>query len=211
MPGIGATACAASHHHWLPPLQDGGLLSSLVLSVSAILLCGLSLIPTHAASLVMGLCLGAIAGPSLALCSIILASLLSFWLSKGLIGDQVTDALRQKPKADLIYQELLKRSGLRTIFLISLVRLSPVMPFAGTNVLMASAKVRTGEFLIGSTLGLAPRVALVALAGAELSSIDWSSSKDYRLIVLGVLSTFLIIFWTNRLIKATLKKELKAS
>ena len=53
------------------------------------------------------------------------------------------------------------------------------------------------EFLLGSVVGLAPRVVAVAVAGAGLAQLDLSRGADLRLAVLGAVATvaLLVVLW----------------
>lgn len=58
----------------------------------------------------------------------------------------------------------------RAILVVALARLPPQMPFAMGNVLAASSGVRLIPLVIGTALGMAPRIGLVVWIGAELST-----------------------------------------
>ena len=206
-PGLGVIVLTVSAPSWLEPMKELGPGSISYYFSAAILLTGLSLIPTHAASLVAGMLYGVSLGSSYAVTAIITASLLSFFISTFLVGDHALNALRQRPRADSIYKELLKHNSFRTIYIIILVRLSPIMPFAGTNVLLASAKVKLIEFLIGSTIGLAPRIILLASAGAGLTKLDSNYDKK-ELLILSITATVATIIILSRISKKALQNML---
>lgn len=202
-PGLGILLLTATAPNWLEPMKEAGLNSISIFLCSAILLTGLSLIPTHAVSLVAGILYGVGTGSYLAVIAIISASLFSFFICSYLVGDRAVEVLRKKPRADSVYKELLKHNAFRTIYIIILVRLSPVMPFAGTNVLLASAKVKLSEFLIGSTIGLAPRILLVVSAGAGLTKLSSDYDKK-ELLILGISATIVTIVVLGRISKRVL-------
>lgn len=78
---------------------------------------------------------------------------------------------------------------MRTLALLALIRLSPVVPFAATNLLMSTTGVRLAPFLVGSVIGLAPRVVAVVWIGSSLTELDLSLAADRRLLVLGIAAT----------------------
>lgn len=51
------------------------------------------------------------------------------------------------------------------------VRLSPVLPFAIMNMLMASLKIRLSVFLLGGTVGMLPRTLFSVWAGTQANSM----------------------------------------
>ena len=200
-PGIGAVLLVSSSSKWFPwleSLNNWGLLVYILLTIG---LAGLSLIPTHASSLIGGMLFGALLGPIYALCAIVAASYFCFLLMGLFVKTSSYEVLLKRPRAAKVHEELLKKSGFKAVLFIALIRLSPVMPFAGTNVLLAASKVRTSRFLLGSAIGLAPRVILVAVAGAGLAELDFSKGSNVGLAVLGGVATLLLVFYIGVVFK----------
>ena len=200
-PALGAILLIASSDIWLTRLQSLGDWSILVFVILTVLLVGLSLIPTHASSLISGMLFGLVEGPIYALLAVVLASYFAFqWMSL-IIKDSTYNALLKRPKAAAVHAELLKKNGRKAIVFVALIRLSPIMPFAGTNLLLAAAKVKTSYFLNGSGLGLAPRVILVAIAGAGLAELDLSKGSNIWLALVGGISTLILLFLIGKVVK----------
>lgn len=206
-PAAGAALLVATSGAWFAPLEGLGWTAAPWLVLATMLLAGLSLVPTHAASLVAGLLFGGPAGTLLALLGILGAAWLGFAVLRRLAGDRATAALARRPRAAAVHRALVARGGHHVAGLIALVRLSPVMPFAGTNLLMAAAGVGTGAFLAGTVLGIAPRVAAVALAGAGLGELDLAAGADRRLALLGVLATLVALWVAGRIARRALARE----
>lgn len=205
-PGIGVLILVTSSGYWLEPLKSLNSGSVVIFIIATILLVGLSLVPTHAASLVSGILFGAVWGPTYALASIVLASLLSFILVKYLLRENATEIFSRNPSAHQVYKELLNDNGFRSFYIIILIRLSPIMPFAGTNVLLAYGKVRFKEYLLGSAVGLAPRIIIVAMAGAGLNHLDLKQGSHQGLLILGITATVLAVFVISFISKRALRK-----
>ena len=199
-PAVGAGVLAATSDRWWPPLAALPTLEAVLLFVgAAAVLAGLSIIPTHAASLVGGLLLGAVGGSALALLAVGLAALLGFLLMRPLAAGRTARLLADHPRAAAVHGALFRQGPRRTFGLIALVRLSPVMPFAATNLVMAAAGVRLPVFLAGSLVGLAPRVVLVAVAGAGLAELDLSRGVDSAWAVAGLAATVLLLAVLGRI------------
>ena len=203
-PGVGVIMLSATSGTWHPALVEYQLWAIPIFLMSTTILASLSLIPSHAASLIAGLLFGPILGPICALLGVVLASAAGFGLMRQCMGDKLVEIIDRRPRAKVVYEALLKRQGVKLISLIGLLRLSPVMPFAVTNLLLASARAPFGAFLWGSGLGLAPRVIVVALAGAGLSELDLSQGGDRGLAILGVLATVLSVVVIGRMAKRAL-------
>lgn len=206
MPGLGVLILAGNAQEWYEPFEEMVINRMWIFILSGALLAGLSMIPTHAASLIGGMIYGAVFGPVYALVSIILASVISYAVTRKILGDSVMEYISMNDRAHEVYKELLSFSGFRTVFIVSLIRLSPLMPFAATNVLLSAAKVNWWQFLAGSTIGLAPRVIIVAVAGSALSTIDLNQEGNKSLLVMGIVATLLAIYIIGRISKKALSK-----
>lgn len=200
-PGLGALALLSTSQNWFPIMESMGDLTLPIYIGLTILLTGLSLVPTHASSLIAGMLFGIFKGPIFALLAIVGASYFSFVVISLLIKESSYKALLKKPKAAKIHKELLLKDGLKSVMFIALIRFSPVMPFAATNVLLAASKVKAIHFVLGSLIGLAPRVILVAIAGAGLSELDFSKGSNVWLAVLGGVSTLLLVVYVGKVVK----------
>jgi uncharacterized membrane protein YdjX (TVP38/TMEM64 family) len=209
-PGLGMILLSSSSPLWFPQLSELGLNSLPIFLASAILLAGLSLIPTHAVSLISGMLYGSFLGTSYAIAAILLAAILSFFTISKIVGDKAINSLSHRPQAYEIYTELLKHKSHRSIMIMALIRLSPIMPFAGTNVLLSAAKVKFSEFLVGSLIGLTPRISLVAIAGAGLTELNFNYGSNKVLLIIGVVATILAIVILGKISQKVLRKILKS-
>lgn len=207
MPALGALGLAATHHAWLPQLEALGTGAMLPYALASILLVGAGLTPTHAHSLVAGLLFGALAGSCLALAIVSIAA----QLAHGILGKWSRPlanlAFARRPRVGAVRAALVTGSARRLVSLIALVRLSPIMPFAGTNLLLAATGVPWVPFGLGSVLGLAPRVVAVAVAGAGLRELDLRRSTDVRLAILGGLATVLTLLLIGRVARRVLQER----
>ncbi len=203
-PSVGAVVLTATFGSWYGGLEDSVNPAPLFF-VCAAILAGLSLIPTHASSLVAGMLFGTAPGSVLAMLSVLAAALLGYRVLAQFSRARATLALASRPRASAVHRALLHHSGRRTIWIIALIRLSPLMPFAATNLLMAASGVRLGPFLAGTLLGIAPRVIVVAAAGSGLAELDLSQGADRRLLILGALATAAALFVAGRLASRTLR------
>lgn len=203
MPAVGAAVLVWANAEWLPPLRAAELRLPLFV-VAGALLAGLSLLPTHAVSLVAGMLFGAVFGTLAAMASIAAAALLGFVVLRPFAGPRTTAWLANRPRAGLVQRALLQSGRRRAASVIALVRLSPVMPFALTNLLMAALGAGAREYTLGSVLGLLPRVALVAVAGDGLAELDLSRASDRTTLILGVAGTLLALALIGRLARRAL-------
>jgi uncharacterized membrane protein YdjX (TVP38/TMEM64 family) len=207
VPAAGAAALAATAGAWLPWFgQDlASAAAFLGLGVFAAAVC---LLPTHATSLVAGFVFGAGGGAALALLVVALAALLGYALLGRLAGASLRTAVLDSPRARLVHDALLGRGALRAGWLIALLRLSPMLPFAATNLLLGALGVRVGTFFVSSLVGITPRAVAMALVGAEMQSFDLAAGPGDGLRLVAVVTTIAVVVVVGRIAKQALQREL---
>ena len=176
-----------------------------VIGVGSVL-CGLALMPTHAVSLAAGYALGPVLGTLAALASATLGSLVGYAAGRAVAGPGLVDRLTDSPRSRAVYAALAQASPARTAALVALLRLSPLAPFAATNVALAAVGVPPGPYVAGAALGLAPRVAAVAAFGATLAELDWTSPRAPWLLALGTVATVAAVAVSARLAAVALRR-----
>lgn len=203
-PLLGFFICTVTYETWLPWFGLDAT-SVLVFGVSGSVLAALCLIPTQATSLMAGYLFGPWPGTLIAFAIALVAALIGFGLWSRVVGSRVLDAIGQSEDAQKVHRALLGRGFWRTVWLIALVRLSPIMPFAGTNLLVASFGVGVRAFVCATVIGVAPRLVAVALVGSELSEFAWGAGGDRWLTVLALAATLLVL----AMISLTARKALR--
>lgn len=174
--------------------------------VGVILFCGLSLLPTNVIGIIAGWAFGFQLGIVVLMCGIVGAATLSFLIHTKIVGDKLPHVFEAHPKAQAIYEALVGQNVRRTTMIILLLRLSPAMPFALTNFLMASARVPLHSYVIGTFLGMLPRSSAVVLVGAGLSELSLDSSQDFWLLVFGIIVTIISAIVIGSISKRALNK-----
>jgi len=154
-----------------------------------LIFCGLALLPTNVIGIVGGWAFGFYFGIALLISGIVSAACASFLIHSRIVGDRLPHVFDAHPKAKVIYHALLGQSVWRTTLIIFLLRLSPAMPFALTNFLMASARVSLKSFLIGTFFGMLPRSSAVVFVGAGLSELNFENAESSWLIIGGIIAT----------------------
>jgi uncharacterized membrane protein YdjX (TVP38/TMEM64 family) len=202
-PLLGATALAASAGAWLPLLAAdvGSAAAFVVLGVLAAAACAL---PTHATSLVAGFVFGHVAGAGLALLVI------GYLLLGRLAGGALRASVLAAPKARAVHDALLGRGEARAGWLIALLRLSPLLPFAATNLLLAALGVRLGTFFCATIVGNTPRAVAMALVGAELQAFDLAAGPGQGWRALAIAASLLVVVAVARIARRALQRELGA-
>lgn len=205
-PMLGVVVLTSSHPYWLPPLREMGPGAVVLFVPLAGLMAGLCMIPTHAASLVSGMLFGAVLGSLWAIIAVSGAAVLGYLILGAFVGDRASALIERNPGAAAVRQALLRSGWLRAVGIIALVRLSPLMPFGGTNLLVVAGGGRLPEFVVGSVLGMFPRIVAVAMAGAGLAVLDFDRPVDVWFAVLGGLATVAALVIIGRIARLALRR-----
>lgn len=160
------------------------------------LLAGLALLPTYAQSITGGFCFGRVTGSLAALAGILGASTLAYVIARRASGERVVRLIQEQPKWKAVYQALVGGGFLKTLLIVTLLRIPPNSPFAMTNLVMAATKVGWPAYALGTVIGIAPRTVFAAYVGAqltELSSRSFSSAGEWLITLLVGLAVLAII------------------
>jgi uncharacterized membrane protein YdjX (TVP38/TMEM64 family) len=187
-------------------LRENWEIGTLAFFTATVLLCGLSLLPTNVIGLVAGWSFGFWLGLLILIGAIVGAAVLSFFIHSRISGRKLPETFSKHIKVDAIYQTLLREDYWRTTFIIFLLRVSVIMPFAFTNFLLASARVPLSSYIVGTIGGMLPRSAAMVFAGAGLSALDPQNSRDMVAITIGIVATLATIIIIARLSRNALVK-----
>ncbi|MGC1479832.1 MAG: VTT domain-containing protein [Chthoniobacterales bacterium] len=142
-----------------------------VFGILAGLLVGFALVPSHLTSLVAGFLYGVSLGFPVAVGVVLIGTLVGFRVSRALAGEDFRAVVDRSRWGAVLARKLIDSTGIRSALAVGLARLPPQVPFALGNVLAASCGVRQVPLLIGTVIGMAPRIVLAVWVGAELS--EW--------------------------------------
>lgn len=171
IPWVGILSAAIFLPPILPALRDHGPLLALPYILLAGLLVGFALAPTHLTSLLSGYLFGAAIGIPAACTAVGIGTLIGFHASRKLAKDRLRDLLENSRWGRLLVGEMIDTSPWKAGVAITLARLPPQVPFAVGNLLAASARVSLTPVIVGTLIGMFPRIALVALVGSQLA--EW--------------------------------------
>lgn len=174
-------------------LRDNWEIGAVVYVLFVWLVCGFALLPTNVIGILCGWAFGFPLGICLHMLGIIGAALISNFVLAPLAGNNFQDFLENHDKAKVLYKALLRKNFRRTTLIITLLRLSPAMPFALTNLLMTAARVPLSSFLVGTFIGMLPRSSAVVFFGAGISVLDISEPFNLWMLVFGWIATIISI------------------
>lgn len=186
LPALGGFILLGSIPTLAPRLAELGHLGlALYIAVFA-LTSGLALLPTFAQAALGGYAFGLTIGLPAALLGFLGGSLIGYLTARRITGDDALAGIHKHPKWHVVVKAFFPdaagdqshRGFLRTLGVITLLRLPPNSPFAVTNLVLASVKVDILPFALGTLLGMLPRTAVVVYLG---TLVQGELSKDNSL------------------------------
>ncbi len=166
-------------------MRENLVLGLVIYILGFVIMAGLALLPTYAQALLAGWAFGITLGLPAALLGFTGASILAMLIARATASDRLAQVIESQPKWQAVYQALLGRSWWRTLLLVTLMRLPPNSPFALTNLVLSSARVPTGVYVLGTLIGMTPRTALAVTLGAGLTQLDFNQPLPTLWLVVG--------------------------
>jgi uncharacterized membrane protein YdjX (TVP38/TMEM64 family) len=174
---------------WLREHEGAGI--GLYVAGFAIL-AGLAVLPTYAQSVMGGFAFGALAGSMAALGGIFGAAMIGYVIARRAAGDRVMGLIDEQPKWRAVYDVLIGGSFIKTLLIVTLLRVPHNSPFAITNLVLATTRVHPLAYALGTIIGIAPRTIVAVVIGAGLSSWDLSGARNKWLFVGGIIVTLVV-------------------
>jgi len=206
-PLLGVAVLAATAGRWLPIFETDFASAALFLALGSFATAA-CLLPTHATSLVAGFVFGPLYGPLLAWLVILFAATAGYLGLRILVGERAVAALARAPRAAAVHAALFGAGARRSFTLVALLRLSPLLPFGVTNVLLAAVQMPLRVFVPATLAGITPRAVGVALLGAELHALDLSAGPGAWWTALAIVATVVVLWQIGRLARAALRARL---
>ena len=125
---------------------------------------------------VTGLIFGPAWGFVYALLGTLSASMATYWVGRAVGRDALLRHGGQKLNG---LARLLAGRGVRTMVFFNLL---PLAPFTLTNMLAGACHLRFRDYMVGSTLGIAPGLLGVTLLGSQLGSLMTAESREGLLV-----------------------------
>lgn len=174
-------------------LREQGWLGVVYFTVVFAIAGTFTLATTYTTSVIAGWTFGFAKGFPAVIVGVVTGAIFCYLLSRRYAAGRVQEVFREHRKWDIVRRALLQESHLKTLWIVFLMRLSPVLPFGTTNVLLATTGVRLDLYVLGTVLGLLPRVGLVALAAAGAERLDLQSANSWWVLTAGLVATGICI------------------
>jgi uncharacterized membrane protein YdjX (TVP38/TMEM64 family) len=210
--GLYLLANINSAHHWL-----GGedLKAAALFAASYAVLTGLGILPTYAATIVGGWVFGVELGFAACAAGYLGGSTIGFCISKLVCSDHVATWIDERKRWSIIRKTILEENFWKATGIIALIRLSPSGPFAVTNLVLAACGARWKEFLIGSSVGIAPRTlfaCFMAATGSATGATDIQSlaqNQGVLAVIVGIVIFIVTLAVIGGIARAALDRALR--
>jgi uncharacterized membrane protein YdjX (TVP38/TMEM64 family) len=193
LPILGSVATLSFGPYLAPWLRDQGSLGLLYFTLTFAIAGALTLAPTYTTSVIAGYTFGFARGFPAVVVGTVGGAVLCYLFAKWFAKKRVEETFHDHPRWDLVRQALVEEDRTKALWIVFLMRLSPILPFGTTNVLLATAGVPLNIYTFGTILGLAPRLGLVALAAAGADRLDFDSAESWWLLGAGLVATGICI------------------
>ncbi|MBL8746019.1 MAG: TVP38/TMEM64 family protein [Phycisphaerae bacterium] len=156
---------------WLDSHREYG---PAVYACAFAVLAGLALLPTYAQAILGGWAFGIAGGFPAALVGFFGGSLIGYAVARPTASERVTRVIDEQPKWAAVRDALVpaahdpRHGSLRTLGIVTLLRLPPNSPFAITNLVLASVRVPLWIYSVGTIVGMAPRTLAAVWLGDAL-------------------------------------------
>lgn len=161
--------------------------------VGVLFFCGFALLPTNLIGILAGWSFGSWFGLLILITGVVGSAIIAYFVNLKLTGKTLTALTSRNARASAIHKALTNEGFLKTTAVITLIRMSVVMPFAFTNFFLAAARVPVSSFVVGTFLGMLPRSAAMVLLGAGLSELTFDNIDDVWFLVAGIPATIVLV------------------
>lgn len=205
-PGLGSVIALTFAYANADALRDSGLGLALLMMVFGGVAVGLAVLPTHALSLISGWAFGFWGGLAIAFLGALLGTPTGYFAGKRLSGPAIAELAARHRRSSAIFETLRTAPLGKASFLVALLRMSPVIPYAATNVLAAVMRVPLRAMLLGTLLGHAPRAGVVVAVGAGMQSLEEEQAPNYWFLGIGIAAAVLAIILMGVVAKRALER-----
>jgi uncharacterized membrane protein YdjX (TVP38/TMEM64 family) len=170
-----------------------GVRGAVVFAIVQVLVAVSGILPASVLGVGAGAIYGLVPGFLLAAVSTLAGALLSFFLSRSLLRATVERLAARRPRLRNLDTRI-ARDGWK---LVSLLRVSPIMPFSATSVLLGLSAVGLRDYAIGTLASLPALCGYVFIGTLTDTSLSaWATgASNVRLVLLGAggLATLLLV------------------
>ena len=172
---------------------------------------GLAILPTAALAVFAGWAFGFAAGYPVAVAGFTGAGLLGYAIARRASGRRVVNVVDESPRWRAVHRALLGSGWWRTFWIVTLLRLPAVPPFAATTVALASLRCRWWPFVLGTLAGIAPRTAAYVYFAGEAREVALGEIRvDLWFTVASLVAALAVLITLGLLARRALGRMMEA-
>ncbi|MFU8828453.1 MAG: TVP38/TMEM64 family protein, partial [Phycisphaerales bacterium] len=170
---------------------------------------GSALLPTYALSFASGVFFGPVWGSLVAMFGVTFGALVGYAWGTLLARKRVMRVVEANPRVKLIRSAIIDRSIKDETVAVTLIRIPPNSPFALTNLIMSSLKVRLLPYFVGTFIGIAPRTLIAVFLGVGVGELAGAKSAGGQIrIALSIAVGLAVFIFIYRLFSRWVKERL---
>lgn len=193
LPAVGGWLLLGSTVWVAPWLKAQGLAGILIYIGAFAVLSGLAVLPTYAQAVVGGWAFGPVVGAFAAVSGFTGGSVIGYVVARRAAGDRVVHLIAEHPKWQAVYEALLGSGFLKSLGMVTLLRVPPNSPFAITNLVLAATRVSPVVFVLGTLFGMIPRTVAFAYIGHTTSEVSKVGGRPLWLTVAGIVLMLVVL------------------
>lgn len=196
MPVLGSVVLFARIEQLGAWLRESGMKGLAAYSGGFAVLAGFALLPTYASAVLGGWAFGFAKGLPAAMAGCVGAALIGYFMGRRVSGERVQQVIAERKESRAVRDALVGGSALKTLGIITLVRVPPNSPFAVMNLVLASVRVPLWSYVVGTLVGMLPRTAFVVWVASSLRELTKESvngAVPKWFVVAGIVVTILVM------------------
>jgi uncharacterized membrane protein YdjX (TVP38/TMEM64 family) len=173
---------------------------------------GLGLLPTYAQAFLGGWVFGMQWGLIGSILGFSGGAAIGYLFSRMVTGSSVDGWIDRNPKGRVIRDALVRGSTLRTLIIVTLLRLPPSSPFALTNYALGATKVPFWIAMLATPIGMLPRTAIVcflassAVATGATDIVNVYDTTPRAVLIGGIVASVIVIVGIGKFAERALAK-----
>ena len=184
-------------------------LAALIIAALFAFFTGSALLPTYALSFASGVFFGPVWGSLVAMFGVTIGALVGYAWGTLLARKRVMRVVEANPRVKLIRSAIIDRSIKDETVAVTLIRIPPNSPFALTNLIMSSLKVRLLPYFVGTFIGIAPRTLIAVFLGVGVGELAGAKSAGGQIrIALSIAVGLAVFIFIYRLFSSWVKERL---
>lgn len=184
-------------------------LAALLIALLFAFFTGSALLPTYALSFASGVFFGPVWGSLVAMFGVTFGALVGYAWGTLLARKRVMRVVEANPRVKLIRSAIIDRSIKDETVAVTLIRIPPNSPFALTNLIMSSLKVRLLPYFVGTFIGIAPRTLIAVFLGVGVGELAGAKSAGGQIrIALSIAVGLAVFIYIYRLFSRWVKERL---